>query len=602
MKKLPLLASMLVGGMLLWQCQGNQKQQESANVETAPPVQRATYDFEEMTDPAEVPAEEWQKVEAGLLGSVASVDERYAKSFVPKLTPQTQWKGFAWKNERVYAQLALWTKEGAKAVEIVPGDLTSQDGATIAASAIRPAFLRYVMTDEFAGGCGYRKSVDFDSSLVADALDERQFFDIEPQSTRPVWLTVNVPNEAKAGVYTGTVKVQSEGNEALSFDLQLEVVNQTVPEAKDWNFYLDIWQNPFAVARFHEVELWSKEHFDLLRPLLTRLADAGQKCITTSIIHAPWGGQTYDHFEAMIDWKKKKDGTWAFDYTAFDRYVEFAMDCGITKSINCYSMVPWGNQFRYFDEALNGYDTLTLVAGSEEHNAYWTPFLTDFRKHLSEKGWLEKTSIAMDERKVEEMQGAINLVKSIAPEIKIALAGTFHEEIEADIYDLCVASRETYEKSVLTDRPIDKDKITTYYVCCTEEYPNNFSFSPPAQSAWIGWYAAAKGYNGFLRWAYNSWVKNPLQDSRFRAWPAGDTYFVYPGNMSSIRFERLREGIQEYEKVLVLSEKFKKENNQEALNKLQKALDVFEIKKFETVSGAEMVNEAKAIVDELSRR
>lgn len=47
---------------------------------------------------------------------------------------------------------------------------------------------------------------------------------------------------------------------------------------------------------------------------------------------------------------------------------------------------------------------------------------------------------------------------------------------------------------------------------------------------------------------------DPLTDSRFRAWLAGDTYLVYPDARSSIRFERLREGIQDAEKIRILKD------------------------------------------------
>ncbi|WP_219847879.1 glycoside hydrolase domain-containing protein [Sphingobacterium gobiense] len=53
---------------------------------------------------------------------------------------------------------------------------------------------------------------------------------------------------------------------------------------------------------------------------------------------------------------------------------------------------------------------------------------------------------------------------------------------------------------------------------------NQFTFSDPAESTYLAWYAMADGFDGFLRWAFNSWVENPLHDSRFRTWPAGDTY------------------------------------------------------------------------------
>ena len=98
--------------------------------------------------------------------------------------------------------------------------------------------------------------------------------------------------------------------------------------------------------------------------------------------------------------------------------------------------------------------------------------------------------------------------------------------------------------------------MTTYYVCCSHRYPNMFTFSDPAEATVAAWYAVANGYDGFLRWAYNSWVEDPIRDSRFRKWVAGDTYLVYPEGRSSIRFERLVEGIQDWEKIRLLKTEF----------------------------------------------
>jgi hypothetical protein len=39
---------------------------------------------------------------------------------------------------------------------------------------------------------------------------------------------------------------------------------------------------------------------------------------------------------------------------------------------------------------------------------------------------------------------------------------------------------------------------------------------------------------------------------RFRTWSSGDISIVYPEARSSIRFERLREGIQDFEKMRIL--------------------------------------------------
>jgi len=67
----------------------------------------------------------------------------------------------------------------------------------------------------------------------------------------------------------------------------------------------------------------------------------------------------------------------------------------------------------------------------------------------------------------------------------------------------------------------------------------------------MGWYAAGRGYDGFLRWAYDAWPADPARDGRHTHWPAGDCFLVYPGG-SGIRFEKLREGIADYEKIRIL--------------------------------------------------
>ena len=131
-----------------------------------------------------------------------------------------------------------------------------------------------------------------------------------------------------------------------------------------------------------------------------------------------------------------------------------------------------------------------------------------------------------------------------------------------------------------------RGKTTTYYVCCNPPVPNNFVFSPPAEGRWISWYTAAHGYDGFLRWAYDAWPADPSRDARHQLWPAGDCYLVYPGGNSCIRFEKLREGIVDYEKIRILRQKAnvsKNENAAALLRQLDEHLKNFLAEKqFET--------------------
>lgn len=66
------------------------------------------------------------------------------------------------------------------------------------------------------------------------------------------------------------------------------------------------------------------------------------------------------------------------------------------------------------------------------------------------------------------------------------------------------------------------------------------------------WLSVDLSYSGFLRWAYDSWTQDPLVETKHVTWDAGDCFLVYPGARSSIRFERLREGIQDFEKIRIL--------------------------------------------------
>lgn len=313
---------------------------------------------------------------------------------------------------------------------------------------------------------------------------------------------------------------------------------------------------------------------------MKRLADAGQKVITVSLNKRPWGGQTFDQFEAMVDWKKKTDGSWEYDFTIFDNWVQFMMDLGVKKQISCYSMVPWGNEFYYFDEAENKEVKIKAPPGTKEYEELWIPFLKKFKAHLVEKGWNNITRIAMDERGPEEMKAMLKLLNEHAPEFGVSFADN-HKSYKLypnELKDMSVAFGHPVDDEDLVLRR-EKGHVSTHYVCCSDGFPNTFTFSPPAEGVFIGWYTVAADFDGFLRWAYNSWVENPLQDSRFRAWPAGDTYQVYPENRTSIRFETLREGIEDAEKIRILRKELKQKGMLNELEYLNNTVAKFNITK-----------------------
>jgi len=504
---------------------------------------RAQFDTSELPDPKPGPQEAWQTLKAPKL-AWGTIDERYSRSQLPKAekTPSL----YAWRGERVSAQAILATPKALKGVTFEVSDLRC-GRHYISSSNIRKYFVRYVLTD-------YYNAVQKDSFLMADRLSPVAQLDIDANTTRPLWLDIHVPQEAVAGKYTGKLTVHCEGSD-LTLPISLTVGKRVLPEPYYWKFHLDLWQNPFSVARYYNVPLWSQQHFDLMRPIMTQLAQAGQKVITTSIIRHPWDSQTEDPFESMIVKMKHVDGTWSYDYTAFDKWVEFMMSCGITEQIDCYTIVPWGFSFEYIDMASSSLVEFTAKPGEKAYEDYLRPLLTDFAKHLKAKGWFARTCIAMDERPMDLLRKAWDLLRSVDPGYRIQGAINYSPELVSMMYDVCLFYKYTDLPDGVQQERKQAGEPLTFYTCCSPDHPNTFTFSPPAESAFLGWHAANLGYDGYLRWAYNSWTITPLQDSRYfkRNWLSGDCFFVYPGE-SSIRMERLVEGIQAYEKIRILRE------------------------------------------------
>lgn len=508
----------------------------------------------------------------------------------------------AWRGEKVFAQAVVSSEEELKDVRLSVSDLRNGK-SLIGAESIRLQFVSYVVSDLLDttkyGQCGSREDKSkWGEVLVADVLDINDSMTVPAGRKQPVWMTVSVPSDARPGKYSGKLTVTSSNAKARSLNVELTVADHVLPPARDWAFHLDLWQNPYSVARYENVPLWSEAHFEAMRPVMRMLAEAGQKSVTATIMSRPWNGQTEDAFGSMVTKIRRIDGTWLYDYTIFDRWVEFMFSLGIDRQINCYSMIPWALQFDYIDQATSSPATFQAAPGSEEYNEYWGAFIADFARHLKAKGWFEKTMIAMDERPLESMQAVLGLIRKIEPAFKISLAGNYHEPVIYDIVDFSetFSGKQEFPESAKAKRK-ELGLTTTFYTCCAEAHPNMFVISNPDEAAWLGWFAQADGYDGYLRWAYNSWTLDPLTDARFRTWPAGDCFVVYPGGRGSVRFSKLVEGIQDFEKVRILRSRWQETGNEAKLGQLTGILKSFTSETVLAEGPAKALAAAKSFLD-----
>ena len=496
--------------------------------------------------------ERWTHQSPGLHATFGSTDEIYFRSEAPRAeTNPTAWKVTGWRGERLNAIVLVWSPDPLEQVRLELTDLADARGHTLRRDDVRLQMVRYVLSNYPAGA--RNATCDAASSqawLLPDRLESFDRFDLPGRTLRPVWLALDMPVTAEPGTYEGSLAVKAK---AATVTLRVKVTVQTpvLPPPSEWRFRLDLWQNPWVIAWYYNLQPWSDEHKALLKDHLRLYASAGGKFITTYAVHSPWQDNSYMIEGGMIEWIKQKDSSWRFDYRIFDEYVTLAMEAGIDKAITIYTPLPWANRFRYTDERTGNVVEEAWPPESEAFRSAWHAFLDDLKQHLERKGWLARTYLGINENPLDQTLAAIKVIKDHSPQWRITYAGDWHRELDGLIDDYSSVQGKEPAMSDIRARSA-KGSTTTYYVCCTPPKPNTFVFSPPVEARYLGWYTAAHGYDGFLRWAYDAWPADPVRDARHVLWPAGDTFMVYPGSHSSIRFERLREGIVDFEKIRLL--------------------------------------------------
>ena len=439
---------------------------------------------------------------------------------------------------------------GAFALQARTFELTAWRGETVAARV--PDFAELGKApDGIKVRFGVLESVKY--APTVESLQRLEVYDRvkwNSDDDGPRVVEVSVPADAKPGVYSCGM-------------MNIRVVDRVLPPAKEWKYFLDLWQHPWAVSRYHEVKPFSKKHYAKMRPVYELLASAGQKTITTTILPEAWDHQCYDAYGTMIGRVKREDGTWQFDYSVFDEYVEFCRGCGLGPAICCYTLCPWGYVVRW-QNAKGETESCVAKPGTKEFEDYWGVFLQAFATHLKQKGWFEQTYISMDERSIEDVKLIGEFVQKHAPGLRISMAGNqLPSQYGVTIDDFCMILSDKINADYLKEAAERRAKgmVTTYYVCCWPLYPNTFMSSGPGEAFWLGAYPAMIGLDGFLRWAWNSWPKDPKEDATYWAWTAGDTFLCYPDGEPSWRFMELRNGIAAAEKVRLLKEQglFKEE-------------------------------------------
>lgn len=505
-------------------------------------------------------------------------------------------------NEVLSAQVIVKSRVDIGGLSGQLSDLTGSAGGTIPAGRVR--YGAYLPVDETM-------------TLTADPLLEVGAVDVPANVAQAVWLTIKVPAGTAPGQYTGQLRLSASGQQEV-FDLQLEVLSGVLPDPSDWSFYLNIWQDPSGVARAHQVEVWSEEHWALLEDYAKNFVAHGMDVITASIVYDPWDSQTGYPYHTMVEWNYPGEyrlggaDQFIWDFSTFDRYVELMMAAAMDEKIDCFSMVkgPWITtraDIRYFDTQSGRYRTVISTLGDDPWREIWSAFLPVFKAHLVDKGWFDKTYLAFDEKPKDGMRIIYDFLIDEAPDFKVSIAGGYpgderkwSDEVILHIDDL-LDEEVLASYTPLIEKMRAEDRYISFYTACEPYYPNVFLYSQLREARLLPWLAWKHNLSGYLRWAVSAFPEDVWTQPNYK-WHSGDMYFVYPGKegpLDGMRWELFRQGIQDYEVLRLARELAEKAGRVDLLKKLGSAVSVATT--LDDCTHYPYVGEARARVNEVLR-
>lgn len=461
------------------------------------------------------------------------------ENFNSKLTNKSIFK--AWHNETMILPFMI----RAESTEELNFQL-KMGGKNVIAEMVK---LHMVKGDLSAGNCGNtKKNGIFEERMFPDRAEFIQSDSFKLDNTTSYGLIkIEIPKRLKTGKYPLELTF-TQNKRFLKLEAIIDVIDKKLPDFASLDYEIDFWQFPLSVSTYYGLKPYSLEHWEKLGLMFDQLKAINQTVVTTSVFYDIYNTSIKPVEQMMIQVRLKTDGTFSYDYTIFEKYVELAASKGISKEISVHNLFPWNLSYFYFDEATGAIKTFKSEPGTKTYNEFWTPFLLNFASYLKSKNWMEKTVFWIDERDKNKTALLIKYVHGIVPEFKFGYSGRFSPGLSDLVYDYSLASNIVLDLDKLAKRK-SKGYKTTYYTSCYEVQPNMLLASNYTDIYFLVMLSKAKGYNGMLRWAFNLWSADIMNSAIFSNLPSGDSHLVYPNGQVSLRYLILKDALEELLKV-----------------------------------------------------
>jgi hypothetical protein len=309
----------------------------------------------------------------------------------------------------------------------------------------------------------------------------------------PIWLTVKVPKDAKPGTYTGQATIEAKGEKAIPVPVSLAVADFALPDTQDYRTWMDLMESPDTLAAEYNVPLWSERHWAMIGDAFRHIGQMGARMVYVPLIAQTNSGNE----QSMVRFIPKGDGTYDYDFTVLDKYLDAAQKNMGTPKITAfiaweiYLQTPkqevkvdpnegsfvvmerswqaarWdlrgkGPAVTALDPATGQTSTIYLPRYEDPNaKAIWKPLFDELHKRMAKRG-LEKTmclGMANDTWANKEEMATLQEVSGNLPWVRHTHGGHLGQKLNGLADDAYVA-----------------------YVCWSKEYPND-----PSAGRTYGW-------------------------------------------------------------------------------------------------------------------
>lgn len=420
----------------------------------------------------------------------------------------------------------------------------------------------------------------------------------------PLWLTVYVPADTPAGVYTTEVtltynRADRATNDGTGWVLENPTLEETlrIPlTVRVWGFNLPekntletaFGFSPWRAFEYHGV----KTDEDKRRVLDMYFTLLGQSRIS------PYNPAPLDAYSVKFipDTENPENSRAEVDFTRFEQAVEAAFAKYHFTNVMIQLPGMGGGTF----QGQHRGKILDFLDDTPEYRAMFASMASQVEAFLERKGWLDRAYVYWfdepEEKDYAFVKAGMERIKRYAPKLRTMLTEEPSEAVlkhdalgKIDVW--CPVSPNFNAK--MAEKCRAKGETDWWYICCWPKAPycTEFIDHPPLElRTWL-WQTWQRDIRGVLIWDTNYWTsgtafpdaskpQNPYEDTMCYVsdgalppgtrnfWGNGDGRFMYPPlscqtpaaepnfdePVSSIRLEMLREGVEDYEMLALLRE------------------------------------------------